>query len=94
MLQPLTPTQAEVLGYIALHITQRQRPPTRREVAIKFGWASGNAAETHIKSLERLGYIALDAAARRGGHAQRYVRVIRWPENVQPLIAVATTTQG
>ena len=94
MALPLTPTQTRVLEYIAQHITHKQRPPTRREVAQHFGWASDNAAETHIKSLERLGYIALDAAARRGGHAQRYVRVIRWPENVQPLIAVATTTQG
>lgn len=97
MHEALTPTQARVLEYIAQHITRRQRPPTRREVAQHFGWASDNAAETHIAELERRGHIALDSAVRssgqsqRGAHSQRYVRVIRWPESVSPAIQLATS---
>lgn len=90
-MQPLTPTQTRVLEFIARHITQKQRPPTRREVAHHFGWASDNAAEEVIQRLHQLGHVALEAAARRGGHAQRYVRVIRWPAAVAPLIQLATS---
>ena len=91
---PLTPTQTRVLEYIAQHITHKQRPPTRREVAQHFGWASDNAADEVIQRLHQLGYVALDAAARRGGHAQRYVRVIRWPAAVPPVIHLSASPEG
>ena len=47
----LTPTQSRVLDYIATHIVERQRPPTRIGIAQHFGWASGNAAEEHMRAL-------------------------------------------
>jgi len=86
-MQPLTPTQTRVLEFIAQHIVEKQRPPTRREMAQHFGWASDNAAETHIQALQRGGYIALDGAA-RSVQAQRYVRVLRWPDSVLPILRV------
>ena len=32
----LTPTQSRVLDYIATHIVERQRPPTRKDIAAHF----------------------------------------------------------
>ena len=89
MADPLTPTQARVLEFIAQHIVQKQRPPTRRGIAQHFGWSSDNAAETHIQELARRGHVALDDAARPGKHSNRYVRVLLWPVSVPPLIRIA-----
>lgn len=88
MSTPLTDRQAQVLRHIAEHIVQHQRPPTRKGICRHFGWASGNAAEQMVQVLERKGYIALDEAG-EGGQGARYVRVLRWPDGVLPLIQLA-----
>ena len=49
----LTPTQSRVLDYIATHIVERQRPPTRKDIAAHFGWSSANAAEDVMQVLVR-----------------------------------------
>lgn len=90
MPEDLTPTQARVLDYIATHIVQRQRPPTRKEISRHFEWASSNAAETVIQALVTKGRLALEPSG-DGHHAARYPRVVRWPEGVAPLIQLATT---
>ena len=84
----LTATQAKVLDYIAGHIVSQQRPPTRKELAAHFGWASVNAAEGHVRALEHAGHIALDGA-RDGSQWCRYIRVIRWPASVLPVLKLA-----
>ncbi len=85
----LTPTQSRVLDYIATHIVERQRPPTRIGIAQHFGWASGNAAEEHMRALVAKGYIELDPADCNGGAGTRYPRVIRWPACVPPVLRLA-----
>jgi len=89
MLQPLTATQSRVLDYIATHIVQRQRPPTRKEISRHFEWASANAAEEVMQALERKGHIALDQAG-DGGQGARYARVLCWPGSVLPVLQLAT----
>lgn len=88
MLQPLTPTQSRVLDYIATHIVERQRPPTRKDICRHFGWSAVNAAEEVVQALERKGHIALDQSSEQGQRA-RYPRVICWPKSVLPLIQLA-----
>lgn len=90
MLQPLTLTQSRVLDYIATHIVQRQRPPTRKDIAAHFEWASANAAEEVMQALERKGHIALEGSA-TGGQWQRYPRVVQWPASVLPVLQLATS---
>ena len=85
----LTPTQSRVLDYIATHIVQHQRPPTRKDICRHFGWSAVNAAEDHIKALAVKGHIALDDSG-EGGQGARYPRVLRWPDGVLPLIQLAT----
>ena len=91
---PLTPTQTRVLRHVAEHIVQWQRPPTRLAIARHFGWASPNAAEEHLQQLVRKGYIELDAADCNAGRGARYVRVVRWPAAVLPVIHLSASPEG
>jgi len=62
----LTARQSQILDIIRLAIQQTGRPPTRAEIAGQLGFRSANAAEDHLRALERKGYIHLSAATSRG----------------------------
>lgn len=62
----LTARQAEVLGVIKDHIKDSGFPPTRAEIAAKLGFKSPNAAEEHVKALDRKGAIKVTPGASRG----------------------------
>ena len=83
----LTFTQSRVLDYMAAHIVERQRPPTRKDIATHFGWSSANAAEELLQALERKGHIVMDGA---GSHVQRHPRIVCWPASVLPVLRLAT----
>ena len=63
---PLTPRQAEILNWIRSFVAQRGSPPTRAELASAFGFASPNAAESHLRALARKGAISLAEGRARG----------------------------
>jgi len=56
----LTERQAEVLQFICDHINEEGWPPTMREIMAYFGFASTNAANDHLRALERKGFIRTD----------------------------------
>ncbi|WP_298017341.1 transcriptional repressor LexA [uncultured Castellaniella sp.] len=62
----LTARQSQILDLIIQDITQTGRPPTRAEIARALGFRSANAAEDHLRALERKGYILLTAGTSRG----------------------------
>jgi len=62
----LTPRQAEVLAYIRECIELEGMPPTRAEIAKKLGFKSANAAEEHLRALQRKQVIELVPGASRG----------------------------
>ncbi len=62
----LTHRQAEVLQLIAEFIQETGFPPTRAEISEKLGFRSANAAEDHLRALERKGYIEMLPGASRG----------------------------
>ena len=62
----LTPRQAEVLGFIRDCVEDSGLPPTRAEIAAKLGFRSANAAEEHLRALQRKGAIELLPGASRG----------------------------
>jgi repressor LexA len=62
----LTPRQAEVLRLINDFLQKTGFPPTRAEIARVFGFSSANAAEDHLRALERKGYIDMLPGASRG----------------------------
>jgi repressor LexA len=64
-MKELTPRQAEILQLIRDTIEETGFPPTRMEIARMLGFASPNAAEEHLRALERKGVIEiLDGTAR------------------------------
>ncbi|MCS6996911.1 MAG: transcriptional repressor LexA [Casimicrobiaceae bacterium] len=65
-MRPLTPRQAEILALIQEFVDERGFPPTRAEIAERLGFRSANAAEEHLRALERKGVIELLPGASRG----------------------------
>jgi repressor LexA len=62
----LTARQAEILELIRSYIAEEGCPPTRAEIADTLGFRSANAAEDHLRALERKGVIELVPGASRG----------------------------
>ena len=62
----LTPRQSEVLSFIRDFIEDTGMPPTRAEIATKLGFRSANAAEEHLRALQRKGSIELMPGTSRG----------------------------
>ena len=62
----LTARQAEILQFIRDAVEADGYPPTRAEICTAFGFASPNAAEDHLRTLERKGAIRLEPGAARG----------------------------
>ncbi len=62
----LTPRQTEILRLIQSRIADSGMPPTRAEIARELGFKSANAAEEHLRALQRKGVISLIPGASRG----------------------------
>jgi len=62
----LTPRQNQILHMIQEFITDSGMPPTRAEIARELGFKSANAAEEHLRALQRKGVIDLIPGASRG----------------------------
>ena len=62
----LTPRQSEILAFLQDFIDQSGMPPTRAEIARELGFRSVNAAEEHLRALQRKGVIDLLPGASRG----------------------------
>ena len=64
--ETLTARQAEILELIRRFIAEEGCPPTRAEIAETLGFRSPNAAEDHLRALERKGAIEILAGSSRG----------------------------
>lgn len=62
----LTPRQKQILELIQDAISENGMPPTRAEIAAALGFKSANAAEEHLRALERKGVLELLPGASRG----------------------------
>ncbi len=62
----LTPRQKQILDMIQEFIADNGLPPTRAEIARALGFKSANAAEDHLKALQRKGVLELMPGASRG----------------------------
>ncbi len=62
----LTPRQSEILHMIQEFIADSGMPPTRAEIAKELGFKSANAAEEHLRALQKKGVLDLVPGASRG----------------------------
>src|SRR3982750_4699295 len=65
-MEPLTERQAEILRLVRELTEVAGYPPTRAEIAEKMGFRSVNAAEQHLRALEKKGAIEISAGSSRG----------------------------
>lgn len=65
-MRELTPRQRQVLFLIQRVMAETGMPPTRAEIARELGFRSVNAAEEHLRALERKGCIELLSGTSRG----------------------------
>jgi len=84
----MTPRQAEILALIQEYIYDEGYPPTRVEIAEAFGFRSPNAAEDHLRALERKGYIELLPGSSRG------IRVLESQEEPEGIPVVGRVAAG
>jgi repressor LexA len=84
-MDPLTERQAEILRLVRELTEVSGYPPTRAEIAQRMGFRSVNAAEQHLRALEKKGAIEISSGASRGirvrdGRAsQRGARLLELP---------------
>ena len=65
-MQKLTPRQREILDLVQSFIDKFGMPPTRAEIARELGFRSVNAAEEHLRALQKKGVLELIPGASRG----------------------------
>lgn len=85
-MEELTEQQERVLRFVARHIAEEGAPPTFRNIARHFGFASTRAAQDHVAALVRKGWLE-----HRPGEA-RGLRLANAPR-AQPPIAVPIVGQ-
>ena len=65
-MRQLTPRQTQILEMIQHFIAETGMPPTRAEIASELGFKSANAAEEHLRALQKKGVLDLVPGASRG----------------------------
>jgi repressor LexA len=65
-MEALTDRQAEILRLVRELTEVSGYPPTRAEIAERMGFRSVNAAEQHLRALEKKGAIEISSGASRG----------------------------
>ncbi len=65
-MRELTPRQTQILEMIQEFIAETGMPPTRADIANELGFRSANAAEEHLRALQKKGVLELIPGASRG----------------------------
>ena len=65
-MKDLTSLQREILELIKSHLKDKGFPPTRADISRALGFKSHNAAEQHLRAIEKKGFISILAGASRG----------------------------
>lgn len=65
-MRQLTPRQLQILNMIQDFMSEYGMPPTRAEIARQLGFKSSNAAEEHLRALQKKGVLELVPGTSRG----------------------------
>jgi repressor LexA len=65
-MKELTKQQLKVLTCVEVYLNKTGFPPTRAEICKELGFKSPNAAEMHLRALEKKGYISIQSGSSRG----------------------------
>ena len=65
-MKEITSQQQRVLDCIQIYINKTGFPPTRADICKELGFKSPNSAETHLRALEKKGFISIEKGTSRG----------------------------
>jgi repressor LexA len=65
-MKELTKQQSKVLACVEVYLNKTGFPPTRAEICKELGFKSPNAAEMHLRALEKKSYISIQSGSSRG----------------------------
>jgi len=65
-MKEITSQQQRVLDCIQIYLNKTGFPPTRADICKELGFKSPNSAETHLRALEKKGFISIESGASRG----------------------------
>ena len=65
-MKEITSQQQRVLDCIQIYLKKTGFPPTRADICKELGFKSPNSAETHLRALEKKGFISIESGASRG----------------------------
>jgi repressor LexA len=65
-MKEITSQQQRVLDCIQIHLKKTGFPPTRADICKELGFKSPNSAETHLRALEKKGFISIESGTSRG----------------------------
>ena len=65
-MKEITSQQQRVLDCIQIYLNKTGFPPTRANICKELGFKSPNSAETHLRALEKKGFISIESGASRG----------------------------
>jgi repressor LexA len=82
----LTSRQTEILDFIREVVKSTGMPPTRAEISTQFGFRSPNAAEEHLRALERKSAIEISSGTARGIHLAEQLSGVMQSIMALPLI--------
>ena len=66
IMKEITSQQQRVLDCIQIHLKKTGFPPTRADICRELGFKSPNSAETHLRALEKKGFISIESGTSRG----------------------------
>ena len=65
-MKKITSQQQRVLDCIQVYLNKTGFPPTRADICKELGFKSPNSAETHLRALEKKGFISIESGTSRG----------------------------
>ncbi len=89
-MKTLTERQKEILKMISLFIEEAGFPPTRIEICEALGFKSPNAAEEHLKALEKKGAISMVPGTSRSIKLNNFLNTNSSRINTLPLIGTVS----
>ena len=66
IMKKITSQQQRVLDCIQVYLNKTGFPPTRADICKELGFKSPNSAETHLRALEKKGFISIESGTSRG----------------------------
>ena len=87
-MKELTKQQSKVLACVEVYLNKTGFPPTRLEICKELGFKSPNAAEMHLRALEKKGYISIQSGSSRGISVLKSQQPVELTQDQIPIIGL------